>query len=271
MAWALALGTVAWGGLHLLGVPLYLSTIVAMATPALAAGLAGRRGGSLVDSFSTLRLMLNLEVRTSSWAPFAVILTATLCTVGFVLTLAFGHGGALQVMRFAGGLGPSMMLFPLLVIPALLEEAGWRGFMFSRLAHLGGARAAAITGFAWGVWHTPAIALVGFDYPRHHLLGVIAICCFTIPFGMVLAWLRLRSGTLLVPALAHATLNAMMPALAIALPHSDSLLRAPMGLLGALPFAVLAGLLMVQGAFGPTRRAVRPVALELSPVPAAGG
>jgi membrane protease YdiL (CAAX protease family) len=222
-----------------------------MCTPALAAGIVGRRGGSLIDGLTTTRLLLHLELRANIWAPIGVVVTAALATIGFGLTLGFGHGGEPQVTRFIGGLGSTAMLLPVLLLPALMEEIGWRGFLLARLAHLGEARAAAVTGLCWGLWHAPAIALVGFDYPHHRLLGILAICCFTIPFGMVLAWLRRRSGSLLAPAVAHAALNAMMPPLAIALPHSDSLLASPMGLLGALPFAIFAGLLLVQGGFVP--------------------
>lgn len=258
----MVLGTAAWAGLHLLGLPLYVSTTVAMCTPALAAGLVARRGGSLVDLLSTLRLVTNLEMRASAWGPVGLLITALLATIGFGLTLGFGHGGAPQVTRFAQGLGSAVMLFPVLLLPALMEEAGWRGFLLARLAPLGEARSAALAGLAWGVWHAPAILLVGFDYPAHRVLGMFAICCFTVPFGMVLAWLRRRSGTLLAPAMAHAALNAMMPALAVALPHSDSLLASPMGLLGALPFAAFSGFLLVQGAFGP-RRAAAPAGMVL--------
>ena len=241
-----------------------------MCAPAIAAALVGRRGGSLVDTVTTMRLVLNLEMRVSRWTLIGVVITVLLATIGFGLTLGFGHGGLPQLLQFAGGLGSVALLFPVLVFPALMEEVGWRGYLLARLSHLGEARAAALTGIAWGVWHAPAIALVGFDYPAHRLLGMIAIVCFTMPFGMVLAWLRRRSGSLLAPALAHAALNAMMPALAIALPHSDSLLASPMGLLGAAPFAVFSGLLVVQGAFVPTvRRQPATIELPAGSVPAA--
>ena len=270
MAWALLLGTAAWGGLHLLGLPLYVSTTVAMCAPAIAAGLVARRGGSYVDTLTTARLMLNLEMRANWWSAVGVVVTVLLGTIGFGLTLGIGRGGAPQVARFAASLGSVILLFPVLILPALMEEVGWRGYLLARLSRLGPARAAALTGLAWGIWHAPAIALVGFDYPAHRILGIFAIIIFTVPFGMVLAWLRRRSGSLLAPALAHAALNAMMPALAIALPHSDTLLASPMGLLGAAPFAAFSGLLLVQGAFArPPMRVAATLDLPAGSMPVA--
>ena len=113
--------------------------------------------------------------------------------------------------------------------------------------------AAALVGLVWGLWHAPAIAGSGFDYGDqglHRVAGVLAMCLVTVPFSVVLAWLRLRSGSLFAPALAHATFNALAGPLIIAGVKSDSLLVAPMGLLGALPMALLAIALVASGALG---------------------
>jgi len=127
------------------------------------------------------------------------------------------------------------------------EEFGWRGYLLLRLAPLGGIPSAIITGIVWGLWHAPLIILYGYNYPGHPLLGVGMMVVFTVALGMIFAWLRFRSGSIWPSTLAHAAINAQAGFGALLLSPADSLLRAPIGLIGLIPMIVFAIWLAATG------------------------
>jgi membrane protease YdiL (CAAX protease family) len=108
----------------------------------------------------------------------------------------------------------SHILEPLVVIPlstVLFEEILFRGVLFGCLLRFTTqVRAVVICSVAFGLWHIPpalsdangesAIAAVGV------VLGTIA---FTTAAGALFCWLRLRSGSLLAPILAHIGSNSI--------------------------------------------------------------
>lgn len=95
------------------------------------------------------------------------------------------------------------------MISALGEEIGWRGFLVPELAQwLGGPRAAVLSGAIWAVWHLPAI-LSG--YGAQGTPKLYQVTCFAgmvMLSAVVLAWLRLKSGSIWPTAIVHATHNA---------------------------------------------------------------
>lgn len=91
-------------------------------------------------------------------------------------------------------------------VPAAAEEIGWRGFLLPRLLPLGTWPALLVTGVVWGVWHAPLV-LLGYDYGRTDLLGVLLMTGFTVLTGVGLGALRLRSGCVWPGAVAHGSLN----------------------------------------------------------------
>ncbi len=40
-------------------------------------------------------------------------------------------------------------------------------------------------GAIWGCWHAPLILLTGYNYPRHHLLGVVLFIVFGMLAGTI--------------------------------------------------------------------------------------
>lgn len=83
------------------------------------------------------------------------------------------------------------------------EETGWRfalmGLLLTRLRVL---PAVLVVGLIWALWHMPAFFLFGqgaFWYP---LVGI----CFA--WAILYGWLYLRTGSLLLPVLAHGGANA---------------------------------------------------------------
>lgn len=110
----------------------------------------------------------------------------------------------LAILTQLAGLLPAVLVNAL---PALGEELGWRGYLLPRLLPLGRGRALLLSGVVWGLWHTP-IVLLGYDYPRQPVLGVLLMVGSTVTFGMLFGWLRLRSRSIWPAVLAHAALNA---------------------------------------------------------------
>lgn len=131
------------------------------------------------------------------------------------------------------------------------EEFGWRGYLLPRLSPLGGVQAAIITGIVWGLWHAPIIVLNGYNYPGHPWLGVVMMVIFTVALSMIFSWLRFRSGSVWPSTLAHAAFNAQAGFAIVFLSHADSLLRAPIGLIGLLPTIAFAIWLAVTGRLKP--------------------
>jgi uncharacterized protein len=122
-----------------------------------------------------------------------------------------------------GGAGQAALLTALVVIPlgtVLPEELAFRGLLLALLGRGHGVRAATLLSSAlFGLWHilpsldggaaNAAIAgAVGGD-AAGTLLRVAVTVCFTFAAGVVLCVLRLRSGSLLAPVLAHWAVNGL--------------------------------------------------------------
>jgi membrane protease YdiL (CAAX protease family) len=244
------LAAVAWIGLRLFDAPQVMATALAMTAPTLATLVAGVSTGLLPTSLRPLLALIGRAYRPSWHALYGVLLISAVVAVGIPLSYALGAAGSGTLTLAAWTPGVIVAGLVITFVPACAEEFGWRGFLLDRLIFLHPATAAALIGLLWGLWHAPAIAGSGFDYGVHRLAGVIAMCLVTVPFSIVLAWLRRRSGSLFAPALAHATFNALVGPLVIAGTHSNPLLAAPMGLLGALPMAGLAAVIVTTGALG---------------------
>jgi len=88
------------------------------------------------------------------------------------------------------------------------EEAGWRGFLYRELRGWGFWRMSLFVGIVWGLWHAPLI-LKGHNYPEHPVVGILMMSIFTTLLSPILFFLRERSGSVIVPSIAHGTLNAL--------------------------------------------------------------
>jgi len=93
-------------------------------------------------------------------------------------------------------------------ILSLGEELGWRGYMQEKLSRKYGLNwGFIILGTIWGYWHLP-IVLMGYNFPSQPVLGALLLMpAGTIFLGIFLGWIYLRSKSIWMPALAHASLN----------------------------------------------------------------
>ena len=130
------------------------------------------------------------------------------------------------------------------------EEFGWRGYLQPKLMPLGGRAAVLVTGVIWGVWHWPVILMgynYGLDYPGAPWLGPLAMVWFTVVTGVIIGWLAIRGGSVWPAAIAHGALNGMAAIGTLFLAQQPNMLLgpAPVGLIGALPFTIVAALILI--------------------------
>lgn len=88
------------------------------------------------------------------------------------------------------------------------EEFGWQGYLLQKLLRKYGLnRGLIILGVVWGYWHLPII-LMGYNFPNQPILGALFFMPLsTIFIGIFQAWLYLRSKSIWMPMLAHASAN----------------------------------------------------------------
>lgn len=116
------------------------------------------------------------------------------------------------------------------------EEIGWRGYLLQQLQGKSFISAAVIIGIIWGLWHAPII-LMGHNYPEAPGWGILCMIAICIPMGFIFQYFRLKSGSVLVPAILHGTFNAFanMPYLFIQdVQNYNSFLLGGTGLAGFL-------------------------------------
>ena len=276
-----------WLGLGALGVPLLIRAALGMFGPAITASLV--RGPLRHEGFADAGLRLVAPSRPGGgWMYLAAYLLPPLLIasgIGLSLLIGYQHWtdpvAALERVVASPPVAPGaphppplppQALHQLALISLLSqlglaftlgiainmiftfgEEFGWRGYLLVRLAPLGGGWAALLTGIIWGLWHAPIIITTSINYPGHPWLGALAMVLVTTAFGVVLAWLRFRSGSVWPSTLAHAAANAQVGiTLLVLAPAGDSLLRPAYGLIGVVPIAVVAFILLLTGRLNPS-------------------
>jgi membrane protease YdiL (CAAX protease family) len=158
-----------------------------------------------------------------------------------------------QVAKLSEGIPPFWGLVGLALGGALLagftinglfafgEEYGWRGWLADELRPLGAFWANVITGVLWGLWHAPLI-LLGFNYGAYGRIGTAFMVALCIPFSFLLWRAREVTGSLLAPAALHGAFNGFAGVFLVLLVDTNPLIAAPVGLIGAGAFAVVAAL-----------------------------
>ncbi|MCW5850088.1 MAG: CPBP family intramembrane metalloprotease [Anaerolineae bacterium] len=99
-------------------------------------------------------------------------------------------------------------------VSALGEEIGWRGLLVPELVkHTSFTRAALLSGLIWAAWHYPGIFLL--DYTNPGVPRWYAALCFTVlvvAISVIVAWLRLKSGSLWTAVIFHSAHNLFIQA-----------------------------------------------------------
>lgn len=135
------------------------------------------------------------------------------------------------------------------------EEFGWRGYLQMRLFAERPLLAAITTGIIWGVWHYP-INIRGYNFLGHPILGLLVFPISTVLLSIIFGWLRLRTGSVWAPSLAHAATNTIGGSLTVLLfaGGPDFLFAGYLGLLGWIPLTALCIWIIFTGQLKPEKR-----------------
>ncbi len=138
------------------------------------------------------------------------------------------------------------------IIPTMGEELGWRGYLLPKLRMFLPDRAAlVITGAIWGIWHLPIIVMghnYGTSYWGYPVLGILAMIVFCIVLGIIEGFISIKLESAIPAAMIHSTVNAgaALPIYLLKGSYNTLLGPAITGLIGGLPFIVLAVILFIK-------------------------
>lgn len=233
LAWVVVLPLWLSGGLDSPWLPLVeFAMMLAPAVAALVAVVVVWRpkrpvrvlGVTFPGGFKHQGVYLGLGLLVPPIATFAALAVAGLSGAGVISTNALAatlpaHGGPagdvpLPIVVITLALTPINAIIG--AVAALGEEIGWRGLLLPALRPLGTWPALVLSGAIWGLWHTPII-LLGYHFDQPNILGVINMVILSVLLGAVLGWLRMRSGAVWAPALAHGGFNAWRAAISTTL------------------------------------------------------
>ncbi len=217
-----------------------------------------------------------LKPNLTKWRYYLVawLLPLFVCAIIIGLVVAFGIGHpdfslerALRVLA-PGTVVPSLPSFIWIFIPISLlitslfatfilwgEEFGWRGYLQMRLFAERPLLAAVTTGIIWGIWHYP-LNIRGYNFPGHPILGLLVFPVSTVLLSIIFGWLRLRTGSVWAPSLAHAATNAIGGSVTVLLfaGGPDLLFAGYLGLLGWIPLTALCIWIIFTGQLKPEKR-----------------
>ncbi|MDE5866535.1 MAG: CPBP family intramembrane metalloprotease, partial [Lachnospiraceae bacterium] len=92
------------------------------------------------------------------------------------------------------------------------EEAGWRGYMMTKMIKLWGVRKAVIIGgILWGIWHWPLTYVghnFGIGYFGYPYTGFVSMCIMCVFMGIILTYVTCKSGSIWPAVFLHAVNNA---------------------------------------------------------------
>jgi uncharacterized protein len=188
-------------------IPLPAPEAVLLTLATLGIGLAGIGVAALESGGAGVRSLLGQILRwrvRPAWYVAAILVPALFPAGAFLLGLALGKPptptASLQVW-----LSLPLVLVAF-VVPALLEEIGWRGYALPRLQHLfGRLPASVLLGVIWAGVHLPLWLLPDFGFASQ---SVTVYFVQVMAISVVLAWLyNATGGSLLLTGLAHAAVN----------------------------------------------------------------
>ena len=150
--------------------------------------------------------------RTLPWIALGLILPIV------VGTLAYGPAWLTGLVGFEGSVGGFVMgvvaaATYLTVIGCLFtagEEIGWRGYMLTRLIDAGVPRPVLASGLIWGLWHLPLILAGIYAAGPYPALSAVLFMVAVPSLGYVLARMRLETGSVWPPIIAHSAWNAII-------------------------------------------------------------
>ena len=115
--------------------------------------------------------------------------------------------------KLAAGLALAATLGVLLsFVTSVGEEVGWRGYLLPRMIQADISRPILITSLIWGAWHLPVLFAGVYAMGPSHWVSAICLMVTAVSIGPMLAWLRLRTGSIWPCIILHATWNGLINA-----------------------------------------------------------
>ena len=132
------------------------------------------------------------------------------------------------------------------------EEWGWRGYLLPKLRkQMPLIPTLLVSGIIWGLWHAPLTAVghnYGLGYAGFPYTGIGMMCLFCITLGVFMSYVTLKSGSCIPAILSHGAINGFA---AIGMYFTKDggnpfVGPAPMGIIGMIPFMLVAVILVVR-------------------------
>jgi membrane protease YdiL (CAAX protease family) len=142
------------------------------------------------------------------WLALAYLLPVAYATVAYGAVWMLGLGGV-DLSRFTTGTVTFLVLGTIQsLVSATGEELGWRGFLVPKLAKtMSFGRLAVLSGAIWAVWHFPLIIFADYNSGTATWYSLLCFAVMVVALAVILAWLRLRSGSVWPAAILHASHN----------------------------------------------------------------
>ncbi|PXX54066.1 CAAX prenyl protease-like protein [Nocardia tenerifensis] len=275
-AWVLACGPWLDGEGLQSGLWLHTGAALMMLSPALGVLAVWRYRRLPWSSLAQNGLRLGARPRRTVWLTAVAWFAAPLYLwVAFGVSVLFG----VYVFEFPSGdivaasVLDAVTVATLGTLPfALGEEIGWRGWLMPQLTgRLGLAGAIGATGVIWALWHAP-LTLLGYNYPSLGAWAALAFIGFCVPFGAVLGWLRMYTGSIWPCVVAHAAFNgsAMLFGIFDSTARASTPLLAGYGFVGWGVLTVVAVMLFVCFPVRPAAARTKTFASPVHPRPSFG-
>ena len=187
-------------------------------------------GWLLMPIVSMLTLGVTLLMPGAQWTPEGEMVQQSLQN----MPEGIGVWGLIGVTLLSG-------LFAGATINALFafgEEIAWRGFLMKEFRGKKFLSSVLWIGVIWGLWHSPLI-LNGHNYPQHPVAGVFMMVIVCILLATMLMYFRKKSGSVIVAAIMHGTMNAVAGVSAIVVTPVNDFLYGAAGLAGMIVLLVV--------------------------------
>lgn len=163
-------------------------------------------------------LVYDRSIRGVGWRPRKVKYLAAAAMIPIIywfviygVIWVFGWG---QFTGFSGLISLLTAAVPGLLIGILLalgEEIGWRGVLVPNLSKFTTfTLTALISGVIWGLWHYPLIVTRLYAADTNLLFQLVCFTVGIVGVATMLAWFRLRSGSIWPAVLFHAIHNTLI-------------------------------------------------------------
>jgi len=148
-------------------------------------------------------------------------------------------------LYFMAIIGVTVIVGSTVCVPIMFgEELGWRGLMLKETQRLGFFASNFLIGITWGLWHLPLI-LHGGNYPNHPYFGVLMMCIMAAALSPIMAYVRLKTKSLLGTCMLHGMIDASKPVFAFYVIKSNELYSSPVGWAGLIAFIFMVLLICV--------------------------